>query len=381
MQKLSATTARGVSASKDKKQWRLLICLVILLAGMVAFALNFAKPLPIEKTRHALASSPNQIRDSRLKPANSNRVLPVRAAFVILVRNSELHELRATVRQLEDQFNSRYHYPYVFLNNEPFTEEFKQAMEWAASGDCHFGLVPYHQWSMPPWIDRVRAKWAMTMMGDRVPYGDSESYRRMCRFESGFFFRHPLLDDFDYYWRVEPGVEFTCTIPYDPFQYMVDNKKVYGFTISLREFPATVRTLWQTTNAFMAAYPDYITPNNTLQWATAADGTYNMCHFWSNFEIASLGFFRSPAYTAYFDFLDRAGGFFLERWGDAPVHSLAVAMFLNKTQVHYFDIGYFHNPFQNCPNDPEFNENYCFCHANRSMIHNLDSCTKAWLNL
>ncbi|KAJ1932978.1 alpha-1,2-mannosyltransferase ktr1 [Linderina pennispora] len=107
-----------------------------------------------------------------------------------------------------------------------------------------------------------------------------------------------------------------------------------------------------------------------------------MCHFWSNFEIGSLEFLRSEKYMAYFNFLDRAGGFFMERWGDAPVHTMAVAMFLNKSQVHYFgDIGYYHKPFQNCPTDPAYNAQYCFCSANRSMLFNSDSCTKDWLAL
>ncbi|KAJ1937776.1 hypothetical protein GGF37_005070, partial [Kickxella alabastrina] len=223
----------------NSQQYPNVIRVILLLVVLAASVLYLVKPpLPIEKVR-MLTYTPDQIRDSRLKPGNTGLVLPVRAAFVILVRNSELHQLRATIRQLEDQFNARHRYPYVFLNDKPFTEEFKRAMEWVTSGDCHFGLVPYEHWSMPPWIDRVRAKWAMTMMGSRVPYGDSESYRKMCRYESGFFFRHPLLDGFDYYWRVEPGVEFTCSIPYDPFKFMVDNNKSYGFAISLREFPVT----------------------------------------------------------------------------------------------------------------------------------------------
>ncbi|KAJ1773331.1 alpha-1,2-mannosyltransferase ktr1 [Coemansia sp. RSA 1813] len=374
------STDRKAAEQRRPSHQRILGSAVILLAAIAALVLFVANPPPIERAR-MLTYSPSQIRESRLKHANTGRVYPVRAAFVILVRNSELHDLRATVRQLEDQFNKRHHYAYVFLNNEPFTEEFKQAMEWATTGDCHFGLVPYEHWSMPPWVDRVRARRTMAMMADKVPYGDSESYRKMCRYESGFFFQHPLLDNFDYYWRVEPGVEFTCAIPYDPFKYMVDHNKLYGFTISLIEFPITVKTLWQTTNAFRATYPGYIAPNNTLDWVTAPNGSYNMCHFWSNFEIASLDFFRSPAYTAYFDFLDRAGGFFLERWGDAPVHSLAVSMLLNKEQVHYFDIGYLHKPFQNCPIDPDFNDMHCFCNPNRSAIYNPDSCTKAWLAL
>lgn len=41
------------------------------------------------------------------------------------------------------------------------------------------------------------------MIRKKVIYGHSVPYRNMCRFNSGFFFRHPLLADYDYYWRIE----------------------------------------------------------------------------------------------------------------------------------------------------------------------------------
>ncbi len=44
--------------------------------------------------------------------------------------------------------------------------------------------------------------------------------RFMCRYFSGFFFRHPLLDGFEYYWRMEPKVRYFCNLPQDPFAYM-----------------------------------------------------------------------------------------------------------------------------------------------------------------
>ena len=40
---------------------------------------------------------------------------------------------------------------------------------------------------------------------------------------------------------------------------------------------------------------------------------YNMCHFWSNFEIARLDWFRSKEYQDFFDMMDRSGGFWMER--------------------------------------------------------------------
>jgi len=71
---------------------------------------------------------------------------------------------------------------------------------------------------------------------------------------------------------------------------------------------------------------------------------------WSNFEIANLNWLRSQAYSDFFDVLDKDGGFFYERWGDAPVHSIAAALLLNKDQIHFFDdIGYWHVPFTHCP--------------------------------
>jgi hypothetical protein len=62
---------------------------------------------------------------------------------------------------------------------------------------------------------------------------------------------------------------------------------------------------------------------------------------WSNFEIADMDFWRGPAYTAYFNHLEANGGFYYERWGDAPVHSIAAALFLPQREIHFFEeIGY-----------------------------------------
>jgi len=48
------------------------------------------------------------------------------AVMLMLARNSELEGAVSSVKQLEEKFNRRYHYPWVLLNDEPFTEEFKQ---------------------------------------------------------------------------------------------------------------------------------------------------------------------------------------------------------------------------------------------------------------
>lgn len=83
---------------------------------------------------------------------------------------------------------------------------------------------------------------------------------------------------------------------------------------------------------------------------------------WSNFEIGDLDFWRGEAYSKFFDYLDSKGGFYYERWGDAPVHSIGAALFAHKDQIHFFsDIGYRHEPFQHCPQGEEHARGKCWC--------------------
>lgn len=94
-----------------------------------------------------------------------------------------------------------------------------------------------------------------------------------------------------------------------------------------------------------------------------------------------MDFLRSKEYIEYFDYLDKAGGFFYERWGDAPVHSLAVGALLNQSQVHFFEnIGYYHNPFSNCPVEPHYSNLNCDCSVKDSLTFQPYSCIPRWLD-
>jgi alpha 1,2-mannosyltransferase len=95
--------------------------------------------------------------------------------------------------------------------------------------------------------------------------------------------------------------------------------------------------------------------------------SYNGCHFWTNFEIASLDLWRSNDYLKLFNYLDQSGGFFYERWGDAPVHSIAASLMLSKDEFHFFnDIGYRHSAYSHCPTQPEFRDK-CTCDPKVNM--------------
>lgn len=151
---------------------------------------------------------------------------------------------------------------------------------------------------------------------------------------------------------------------------MATHNKTYGFTTALWEVPDTCPSLFRAVDDFRLQNSIPPTPNwntmlkpnwdpfpvrwlkgylNTAHHTSQGDG-WNLCHYWSNFEIADLDFFRSAPYQALFKHLDRKGGFYEERWGDAPVHSLAVHLLLPPERLHHFsDFGYYHEPFWQCP--------------------------------
>lgn len=184
-----------------------------------------------------------------------------------------------------DRFNRKYNYPYTFINDVPFTDEFKKRTSALASGPCTYGLIPDSEWSdQGAWIDQDQASAARdAMVAKDVIYGGSVSYRQMCRYQSGFFWRHPLLDGFKYYWRIEyvsllllstvvssstdadsvmpnllllrPSVKYFCDLDYDPFLLMQDTGKKYGFTVTIYEYAETIVTLWDETKSESCSSP------------------------------------------------------------------------------------------------------------------------------
>lgn len=209
------------------------------------------------------------------------------ATFVSLARNSDIWEISESIRQVEDRFNHKFGYDWVFLNDAPFDDDFKRITTNLVSGKTKYGLIGEEHWSFPSWIDQDKAAEVRKDMSDRkIIYGDSVSYRHMCRFESGFFFRQPLMLDYEWYWRVEPSVKLYCDVDYDVFKFMADNKKKYSFVISLYEYVETIPTIWDSVKKYIKEYPQHIAKRNSMDFLSDDKGdTYNHCHFVSLYDL------------------------------------------------------------------------------------------------
>lgn len=361
------------------------------------------------------------------------------ATFVMLTRNEELRDVLYTMDSIESHFNQWFQYPYVFLNDVPFTEEFQNKIKQKTKAKVEFGLINELDWDFPPHVkESPLFKEAMDDQGDRgIMYGPMESYHKMCRFYSGMFYKHPLMKQYEWYWRIEPDVDFYCDISYDPFLEMQLAGKKYGFTVLIPEIYWSVPNLFRYTQSFIkqnigmklgsvwklltynlnimktdneeikewvhldkdlepklrekimldlykeGEFKDTIYEEEALSIAINKaqspkplfedkfnNQEYNMCHFWSNFEIAKISVFDNDIYNAYFKYLEESEGFWRERWGDAPVHSLGLALTLDFEDVHYFrDIGYRHSILKHCPKNSILQSNKEFPYQENDITH------------
>lgn len=115
------------------------------------------------------------------------------ATFVVLARNNDLAALVGSVRDMEERFNRKYRYPYVFLNEEPFTWEFikcvnnvsvlspahspDRRISALSDAKMEFGIIPKQHWVQPAWVDEDKAKKSRDKLSSEgVMYGGSLSY-------------------------------------------------------------------------------------------------------------------------------------------------------------------------------------------------------------
>ena len=250
----------------------------------------------------------------------------------MLGQNDDLEGAVKTLTTLEKQFNHWARYPIVFLNDRPWNQDFIDGVKKIVSGDTYFGVVGKDMWGFPDWIDQNRAGLAMDLQeAEGVYLAGHASYHHMCRFYSGMFYDHELMRPFKWYWRIEPNVRFTCAMTYDPFAEMKKRRKKYGYIVALWELADTVPTLFRKISDWKKA-KDIKTSGLwkamiEFSWAPwpfrlllrgqknrDADGSrWNLCHFFNNFEIADMDFFRSDTYRELFSYLDHDGGFYYER--------------------------------------------------------------------
>ncbi|KAJ0162455.1 Alpha-1,2 mannosyltransferase KTR1 [Colletotrichum tanaceti] len=334
--------------------------------------LVFAILLVLFQTQSAL-SGPLYIRDPS-----------PRAALVALVSPSQQDQMVASVAQLEQRFNSKYRYDWVFFSYEDLSEDFKDATSNATASTVTYNLIPQQHWSIPGSVDPGRFEAAA---------------HHKSRWSAGLFAREKRLQAYDWFWMVEPGTQFMCDINVDIFRLMKERGIAYGVSKAPYQNIDDSELLWQSTKSFINKHPELVQPTADITWILGDGGNlskpsvssdyfvdytdeteinrdlhpktrpcrasgpeteggvrpsvsheadpqqcflnldagdcsawlpsaYDKCDAITPIEIGNLNHFRGLQHSSYFNHLDDAGDFYYGYTGNVPVHSLSATMFL-----------------------------------------------------
>jgi alpha 1,2-mannosyltransferase len=155
---------------------------------------------------------------------------------------------------------------------------------------------------------------------------------------------HPLLTLFSFYWRLDTHSYIFGSKPIeDPFEIMQKQQIQYAFTMASDEYEWAVNGLWP-------FFQQFLNDRNLIPSAAfrktqiSSSGNYSLKIIYTNFAIANVSLFRDhPLIQAWLHEVDHYGGIYRSRWGDAPLHTLALTQFIEEKHIarlRYF--GYFH---------------------------------------
>jgi hypothetical protein len=155
---------------------------------------------------------------------------------------------------------------------------------------------------------------------------------------------HPLLTPFSYYWRMDAHSYIFGPNPIqDPFEIMQRKQIQYGFIMVNEEAGNFAVGLWSLFRKFL--HDRCLKPSTAVrQTLTNQTGDYSLAIIFTNFAIANISLFRDhPLMQAWLQTVDLNGGIYRHRWGDAPVHTLAISQLLQRNEIVRFRyFGYFH---------------------------------------
>jgi hypothetical protein len=167
--------------------------------------------------------------------------------------------------------------------------------------------------------------------------GFSIGYRHMCRFFAGEIFHNLFLSQYRYICRLDTDSYILEPISYNIFDRLQQNNAIYGYINIQHDHPGVIKNLWEeSAKYFKALGKDHIFKNeNILQHKNRM--------FYTNFEVYDMEWFRGEEYQNYFRYIDKLGGIYTNRWGDAPIRYIALKSLVEEDKLYFYhDIRYFH---------------------------------------
>ena len=170
----------------------------------------------------------------------------------------------------------------------------------------------------------------------------SIGYRHMIRWFSLHLWTFASEAGYEWVMRLDEESFIHSPIQYNLTQFMRDRDLTYAYRISFTEWPTSATGFPETLRAYLDMYPQGDAPHLLAHCTPASlDGLtgagWSRFSFYNNFFLTAVPFWQRPDVRRLLEFVDRSGGIYTHRWGDALIHTAAVQIFLPEGGVHKFE--------------------------------------------
>ena len=250
-----------------------------------------------------------------------------KAAVYYLAKADRLNLLNNSLTSLYRSFLYRFDYPVIVFHET----DSRDLMQWKFHklGNIRLFLQEV-QFNIPEHVNASAVRFDIRCLS-------YVSYRHMCHFHAKQVYEQPIMLGLRYVWRLDDDSLLPASINYDLFAFMQHRRLQYGYIkIHMDSYDCTTG-LWDAVKQYVKL--KHIESSYFDKWIEPKI-------FYNNFEISSLSLWTSKQYQDYINFIDLLGGIYYYRWGDAPIKSIAVTLFVPENATHLFtDITYQHGQF------------------------------------
>lgn len=285
------------------------------------------------------------------------------AAIFILTQNTESRRvyLKTTLYFLFRHFNAEHKYPVVIFHEGDYDSRAQREILMGIRESCRalvnfVELDPTDFGALPPHIDAKRLKRCLEC--EPVPYFRNAAYRNMCRWWCRRVWDYAA--GYEYIMRLDDDAIIEEPIVEDLFARMAARNLVY--TSGMIHVDCGICN-YGMKEFFKGLYPDKAAFIDTLfmkQEIPSRDVVYQGFRrlitinaaaegdalpeigekielqmpiiFYNNFFITKVAFWQRDDVRELLDAIDKTGNIYYWRWGDAPIHTLVLALLADKTE-------------------------------------------------
>jgi alpha 1,2-mannosyltransferase len=254
--------------------------------------------------------------------------------------------LKQSLDLLYENYNNRFKHPVLIFHEGDFDARTQKQII-AGKSEIEFHMIHF---KMPSFIKKSEAP--------ELWRGHTIGYRHMCRFYAFLLYGALSNLGYDWYLRMDDDSYIWSKIDYSLFDFMKQNGYEYGYRVESQEpkqyaigFSEAVCSYLKTERIEADFFCQNLERVSLKACIHSAAENYRVFRrmnlfrtrqqwngwcFYNNFHITELDFWRRADVRRFLLYLDRMGGAYKCRWGDALVQTAAIQIFMPPARVYKF---------------------------------------------